>query len=288
VAGKYQLPEYGFYARTRSAEAGVVLLDGHRASFASTEKSFFADARTPIDSEPGCFIATSAVHIQKIAHRAYQLTFDWEVLKPLKSGYVPFIHIGRAATNRNERIDAQADMIFDYALLTQAGTFQSTAEIRLPPGFAPGDYAVRYGLFNPQSGDRVPLRGIEAKGRCISAGTLQIREDGDSFLPAESAANEPGLNAAGTMVDFGPLVTDGAFRLIHSEHKEWQLIPLPSNRPFKAKLRLAAFGAEKRVAKSIELIDPSCEVARVPQWSQSDGCLNLSCDSLSFGYRILF
>ncbi len=288
VAEKYQLSEYGFYARTQNAEAGVILLNGHRAAFASTKTSFFADARTPIDSEPGCFVSTGVTNIRKISPRVYQLTFEWEVLKPLKPGYVPFIHIGRAATNRNERIDAQADMIFDYSLLTQAGTFQSAAEIRLPQGFAPGDYDVRYGLFSPQNGDRIPLRGIEAKGRRISAGTLQIREDGDSCLPAESAASEPGFNAAGTMVDFGPLVTDGAFRLIHSERREWQLTPLPSNRPFNAKLRLAAFGAEKREVKSIELIDPSCDVARVPQWSQSDGWLNLTCDSLSFGYRILF
>lgn len=288
VAGKYQLPEYGFYVRTRSAEAGVVLIDGKRAAFASAKKSFFADARTPVDSETGCFISSAAVKTRKTAPRVYQLTFDWEVLKPLKSGYVPFVHIGRAATNRHERIDAQADMVFDRSLLMKTGTFQSTAEIRLPPQSPSGEYYVRYGLYNPKNGARVPMRGIEAKNRRINAGIVKISEKGDIFISAESAVNEPILNPAGTMIDFGPLVTDGAFRLLHSDHSEWQLIPLPSNRSFKAELRLTEFGAEGRVVKSVEMVDPLCDVAKVPQWSQKDGVLSISCDTLSFGYRILW
>ena len=288
VAGKYQLPEYGFYAGTRNAEAGVVLIDGKRAAFAASKKSFFADARTPVDSETGCFVSTAAVDVRKTAPRNYNLTFEWEVLKPLKPGYVPFVHIGRAPTNRHERIDAQADMVFDRSLLTKTGTFQSVSEIRLPSETPSGDYYVRYGLYNPESGDRVPLRGIEAKGRRIKAGVLRIRESGDSFLSAESTVNEPNLNPAGTMIDFGPLISDGAFLLQHADRSEWKLVPLPSNRPFRVKIRLSEFGAEKRAVKSVEMIDPLCEVAKEPQWGQKDGWLDISCDSLSFGYRILW
>ena len=288
VAGQ-QLPEYGFFVKTRKAEAGVVALNGHRAGFASSEGVYFADARPPADPEPGCRVATRVVGAERTGPRAYRLTVEWDVLAPLKPGYVPFVHVGRPSADEDERIEAQAGLEFDPALLTRAGTFKSHADVRLPAEFAPGDYLVRYGLFHRQTGERLPLRGANEARRRIRAGVLRLAPGGtDEYLLSEPAADDPDVNADSTMVDFGPVATDGAFRLLHASGRAWTLIPLPASRPFRAELRLTALDAPRAAVRSVEPIEPFYPFAKPPEWRQSGDVLTLSCDALSFGYRIVF
>ena len=288
VAEGRQLPEYGFYAKTRQAEAGVVLLGGHRAGFAKTKDAFFADARPLPDPEPGCRVETRAVSAERLGPRAYRVTVAWSVLAPLEPGYVPFVHIGRASTEEKERIEAQANLAFDLSRLTATGAFTASMEVRLPADFEPGDYFVRYGLFHRQHGDRLPLRGTEERQRRIRAGLLRITPAGDEYVLQEPLPDTPDLNFAGALVDFGPIATDGAFRLVHSDRKTWQLIPLPASRPFRAELRLAALGVPRAEVTAVEPADPFFPYAKTPEWKQSGNVLILSCDALSFGYRIVF
>ncbi len=288
VADGCMLPEYGFYVRTRKAEAGVVLLGGQRAGFAKSEGVYFADARPQPDPETGCRVETRAVSAERLSPRAYRVTVAWNVLAPLEPGYVPFVHIGRAATDDNERIEAQADLAFDLARLSQAGSFTATADIALHAGFGPGDYAVRYGLFHRKNGDRVPLRGAEERQRRIRAGVLRITPSGDEYLLQEPVPHDPDLNLAGALLDFGPVVTDGAFRLLHVDRRAWTLIPLPASRPFRADIRLSSFGAKRAPVKAVERLDPFYAFAKQPEWRQEGDTLHLSLDALSFGYRIVF
>ena len=287
VAGK-ELPEYGFYVTTAKAEAGVVRLNGRRAGFAKTGDTFFADARPLPDPESDCRVETRVVSAERLAPRAYRVTVEWNVLAPLDPGYVPFVHIGRASDDENERIEAQAGLDFDLAQLTKNGMFRATMDVRLPPDFAPGDYRVCYGLFHQKRGDRVPLRGLEEQRRRIRAGLLRITATGDEYLTEEPLADDPDVNVAGAMLDFGPLVTDGAFRLLHDHRKAWQLIPLPASRPFNAQIRLASFGKDQSKVKAVEKIDPFSAFAKEPEWAQDGEVLRLACDGRSFGYRIVF
>ena len=287
VAGQ-TLPEFGFHVQTRKAEAGVVLLDGHRAGFAKSAATFFADARPQPDPETDCRVETHVVSAARLGPRAYRVTVEWNVLAPLEPGYVPFVHIGRAATGENERIEAQANLALDLSQLTQTGSFRSSMEVRLPADFAPGDYFVRFGLFHRQHGDRAPLRGDEEQRRRIRAGILRITPTGDEYLVQEPLAHDPDLNLAGAMLDFGPVVTDGAFRLLHADSEAWQLIPLPASRPFRAEIRLAAFGAKRAKVKAVERIDPFHSFAKTPEWKQEGETIRLACDGRSFAYRIVF
>ena len=288
VAEGLTLPEYGFYAKARDAEAGVVLLGARRAGFAKTKDTFFADARPQPDPEPGCRVEARAVSAERLGPRAYRVTVEWNVLAPLEPGYVPFAHIGRAPAGADERIEEQANLAFDLSRLTTTGAFSSSMEVRLPAAFAPGDYFVRFGLFHRQRGDRAPLRGEEERRRRIRAGVLRIAEAGDEYLLREPRAENADLNLAGAMLDFGPVVTDGAFRLLHAGHDAWQLIPLPASRPFRAEIRLAALGMKRATVKALERIDPVFPAAKQPDWHQEGDTLYLSCDALSFGYRIVF
>jgi len=288
VANGFVLPQYGFFVKTAKAEAGVVRLAGRRAAFAQSEGAFFADARPQPNPEVGCRVETHVVSSERIGPRAYRVTFAWNVLAPIDPGYVPFIHIGRASETQDERIEAQAGMGIEPAQLAQAGTFQTTAEVRLPADFAAGDYFVRYGLFHAKRGDRLPVSGVEDRNRRLRGGILRITASGDEYLAEGPAGDSPDLNVAGAMLDFGAVATDGAFRLLHGERGAWQLVPLPASRPLRADIRLAAFGAKRAVVKSVEPVDPLFPFAKRPEWKQDGDVLHLSCDALSFGYRIAF
>ena len=90
------------------------------------------------------------------------------------------------------------------------------------------------------------------------------------------------------MLDFGPLVTDGAFRLLHASRRAWQLLPLPGSNPFRAELRLERLGQGRAKVKAVTRVDPLHPAAQEPEWTQDGALLRLSCDGQSFAYRIEF
>ena len=287
IADGHRLPEYGFYAQTRKATAGVVLINGHRAGFAKSEDTFFADARPRPDPEPDCRVGTRVVSAERLGLRSFRATFEWQVLAPLEPGFVPFVHIGRASSDEDERIEAQAGMVFDLERLTKTGTFRAFADVNLPKEFEAGDYLVHYGLYHAKRGDRVPLRGDEEQRRRIRGGILRITATGDEYLTEGIAPDDPDVNRAGVMLDFGPVVTDGAFRLTHANHKAWLIVPLPASRPFHAELRMTVLDQSGSTIAAVERIDPRHSCAKDPEWRQEGDVLHLSCDALSFGYRIV-
>ena len=122
--------------------------------------------------------------------------------------------------------------------------------------------------------DRLPIRGSEDQNRRMRGGILRITAAGDGYLTEEPRADNPDLNVAGAMLDFGPVITDGAFRLLHTNRKAWQLIPLPANRPFRTEIRLASFGAKRTTVKTVECLDPLFAFAKKPEWKQDGNTRN--------------
>jgi hypothetical protein len=297
VAGGTRLPEYGFYVATPGAQAGVVLIDGQRAGFAKSKKTYFADARPVHNPLRRMRVASSATAGKYLGNGAFEVTFDWNVLEPSLADYAPFVHVcddGQKSGN-GERITFQAELPFDRSLLAKAGAFTATSRITVPQNLPAGEYKIRYGLYLPGKGDRMSIRGVTDGGQRILGGVMKVEKSGDHFtggtFTLETSATDDkalGLNVDKRMLDFGPLVTDGAFRLLHADRKAWQLIPLPGSNPFRAELRLEAFGAKRAKVKAVEAVDPSNAAAKAPVWSQDGATLRLACDGQSFAYRITF
>ena len=304
VANGKMLPEYGFYAATPEAEAGIVLIDGQRAGFAKSKTAFFADARPLFNALRRVPVESSATEGRYLGNGLFEVTFRWQVLEPV-SGYVPFVHICADAQKPGnaERISFQANMPAVAGKLGQAGEFTTTARIAIPDDQPAGAYRIRYGLFRPGQGDRLSIRGLTDSGQRIRGGVMKVEKSGTAFtagsFSVEGTDNEAtalGLNASKKMLDFGPLVTDGAFRLLHpraglwpfSGRPAWQLIPLPGSNAFRADLRLAALEAKGAKVKAVEKVGPFCAAAKDPEWKQDGTALHLDCDGQSFAYRIVF
>jgi hypothetical protein len=101
-------------------------------------------------------------------------------------------------------------------------------------------------------------------------------------MQAESAVTE-----GCKMLDFGPLATDGAFRLLVGEPAAWQLVPLPGSHAFRAEIRLGELGAKGSTVRDVEMVDPHHVAARPPAWRQQGDTLVLDCDGQAFAYRIV-
>jgi hypothetical protein len=297
VADGRLLPEYGFYVDTPDAQAGVFLLDGQRAGFAQSEKALFADAR-PVHNPLRRMLVESSVKEGKyLGNGTFAVVYMWNVLDPSFSGYVPFVHVCGDAVKggSGENITFQTDMLFDRNLLARPGAFDVQARITVPPYLPAGEYKIRYGLYRPGSGDRLQIRGPSDGGSRICGGVLQVEKSGDTFtggrfVPENTRDDEKalGLNVTRKMLDFGPVVTDGAFRLLHENRQVWQLVPLPGSNPFRAEIRLAELGAKRAKVKRVEAAGPLHAAAKNPNWIQDGTTLRLFCDGNSFAYSIAF
>lgn len=310
VAG-YTLPQYGFYAKTAKARAGVVLLRGQRAGFAESDGVYFADAR-PEHGEQGD--AESHVAGAKyLGNGAFEVTFHWNFLRGNLTEYVPFIHIENASAKASEKtILFQSTVPVPPEKLVSGGDCDTVAKVEIPQNLPTGDYEILYGMFAAKTdGNRLAIRGNEvAHQRRIRGGVMRVTKkdgkfDSGTFLPAaEDAAAKArekeiavqlGLNTRRKMVDFGTVATDGAFRLICpkgdalAKTKEWQLIPLPDGHPFRAELNLAKLGVQGRrvtAVKAEPLLADDTPPAN-PEWKQEGDKLSLSCDQV-FAYHLLF
>ncbi|HRR33641.1 MAG TPA: hypothetical protein P5026_06050 [Kiritimatiellia bacterium] len=296
VANGLRLPQYGFYVQTPRAEAGVVLLDGQRAGFARSEKSYFADARPISNPLSRMNVESATVSGTYLGDGVFDMVFQWNVLNPPIEGYVPFLHIcnDQAKHGGAEQIAFQQTMQLDPAAFKRAGTFTATARLAIPASLPAGDYRIRYGLYRPGAGDRMAIRGVNDGGHRIRGGVMTVTKSGNTFtsgtftLETENENESLELNIAGKRLNFGPVATDGAFRLLHGERGAWTLIPLPGSRPFKAEITLSAFGGARARVKAVETLEAQHPAARAAEWSQDGDTLRLACDAQAFGYRIVF
>ena len=310
VAG-FTLPQYGFYAKTSNARAGVLLLRGQRAGFAESDGVYFVDAR-PEHGEQGN--AESHVSGAKyLGNGVFEVAFHWNFLRGNLTEYVPFVHIENAAAQVSEKtILFQANLVIPPEKLIAGGECDTVAKIEIPRNLPAGDYEILYGMFAAKTnGNRLRIRGNEVgRQRRIRGGVMRVTKrdgkfDSGTFLPAavdEAArAREKertawlGLNTRRKMVDFGAVATDGAFRLICpkgdalTKAKEWQLIPLPDGNQFRAELNLAKLGMQGcRItavrAEPLRMFDTQ---PANPEWKQEGDILSISCGS-DLAYHLLF
>ncbi len=95
------------------------------------------------------------------------------------------------------------------------------------------------------------------------------------------------LNTSGKLVDFGPALTNGAFRLLYKD-TDWRLIPLPGSPSFHVELRLDQLNADGRKIRDIMAENADGTIGS-PVKFQSDGqAVQFDLGDKVFACRILF
>ena len=290
----YALPVYGFLVRTPGASAAICRVDGQRVAFARSRNTFFADARPkslPVNRRK---VATQVLGGRHLGGGRFRLSVEWEVREALHEGVVPFVHICHPAADHPERIAFQGHCAIPPGALGRPGRFACDITFDFPASSAAGDHTVRYGLYNPKKGGvriapLADLDGSRVRGGIARVAVTDGRVTSWVYLAETRDEAEAELNVAGKLIDFGPLVTDGAFRLDHPKRGTWRLVPLPGSLPFEARLRLDRLGAREGArVTAVECIDPFGPETKQAAVVQREHELELRADGLCFGYRIGF
>jgi hypothetical protein len=95
---------------------------------------------------------------------------------------------------------------------------------------------VRFGLFHRRTGERTALGGWDDGTMRIYAGILTVGQDGSLRWRAPEGTRrtrELGINVSRRKIDFGGIVTDGAFRL-EARGGKLVLTPMPGSLAFSA------------------------------------------------------
>jgi hypothetical protein len=112
-----------------------------------------------------------------------------------------------------------------------------------------GEYDIRFGLFHRKSGERTALRGWDDGTMRIYGGIFTIAEDGSlrwRYDEGTARTRELGINVARKKIDFGGVVTDGAFRL-EAKGGRIVLTPMPGSLAFSAWIDPRAVGLDGKV-----------------------------------------
>ena len=224
------LPPFGFIARAGGNEAGITRRDGVISAYAKSPGVLFVDSR-PSVSESGGQVLAKVVGVEQTGNRRFRLRVDWQVVEPVTPGFKPFVHFTRETGVEGDAILFQASLNLDPAKLTEAGTYSSTGEVTVPANIdVPNAIAIRLGLFQSPGGRRLSMAGpVDHTGR-VRGGSIHL--DGTAIRwrpePPDPAVNArcERLNVNGKLIDFGPVATNGAFRLFE-DGAGWRLIPLP-------------------------------------------------------------
>ena len=288
LANGIVLPCYGYYARTRGTESGIVEKDGTRYAFARSKGGLFIDARKPAFKDAYGAVSRP-LRAEVLAPDSLRLVIAWETTRPAPD-YRPFVHLC-ADDNHHEGIVFQSYMARAEEIF-KVGAHETTIDINVPSETPAGTYLVRYGAWCPKGGARMSVGGTPSDSvRRVKGGKLVVtRADGKisgvTWRPEELtddiAARERllGVNRAGRFVECGGVKTDGSFRF-----SDWTITPLPYSDVFAAEIDLSKFGAAGRVVAGIDAVD-SENGGAAPVWSQLGNVLKVSCDAKSFAYRI--
>lgn len=287
----YRLPEYGFYAKSPKAEAGIVEIGGQRAAFAQSRDTLFVDARPPYRSGSLRPASTRVLKGEYLGDGKFKVRVEWRALEPLESGLRAFVHVCHPKDTSGEKIALQGQTTFDGELMTKAGTCEADINVMIPPDSFGGTYTLRYGLYNPgKGGYRITpagnIEGTRARGGQLKVEIVNGKILSGEYLPEGEWDHLAGLNVQGTMVDFGAVSTNGAFRLIHPADGEWLVIPLPGSIAFRATFDLAKLGCPATEA-TVEVVDPLIPDAPAPQVAIKDGMLSFQAEGTAFAYRLV-
>jgi hypothetical protein len=258
--GDQVLPRFGWVAegsgvRAYTAQRGGVLVD-----YAETRNSVFANARRAADWNVAGVrrVRPRVASLEQAGPRVFTVTYEWDVQDRLPSGLTCLVHFSRPP---KDSYDEGIAFQNDHQLALASEQWKPGSQVKdgpytvtLPESVSDGDYGWYIGLYTLTSGNRVPLLGADdGRGR-IRLGTLRVRDGGKSITLVADPLKESNrlgwysanLNSKDTLVDFGPLRTDGSV-LLKRQGPDWVLLTMPTAVPFVVELSGNRFGRPSAV-----------------------------------------
>jgi hypothetical protein len=240
------LPEFGFSARVPTPQ-GMVETSISRRQGVIVEQSrwpggLYVNGRLPVDGPRPIRLALE--RLQLGPNRTLEMKLTWHAESPIPAGWHPFIHF----VDQAGAIAFQPSQSPSQFAAPRQGTIAVVARAHLPATAKAGQsFDVRYGIYNPATGERLPLVGVDDGESRIRLGSVAL-EGAAEKLAAKWTSHraEPDLllrrlNPQGRPIDFGPVVTAGACRVTRSPAGVLVTPLVQANGPrFSARIRWSA------------------------------------------------
>jgi hypothetical protein len=240
-----RLPQYGWAAKGQGLLAYTAMCDRGICDYVETPTSIFANARNRAGALSSTAFATpEVVGVSQTSARTFAIITNWQVHRSLTGNYKLFLHfVDKDKLSVNDGIAFQANPAFAEAT-SQWNPGKVVTEgpltVQIPSSVPDGDYSIRIGLFNPKTGDRLPLGGMDDGTTRYLVGELTVRGDGTSISFTPRSVSDSRLNSAGTVISFGSVQTDGMISICE-DHGQWVLRPFPRFRNFTVLLQKSKF-----------------------------------------------
>jgi hypothetical protein len=258
------LPQYGWKAKGKGLLAYTAMCGDTICDFAETPGSLFANARNPADLVSTQAYATPTVSsLAQNGQRSFAIALNWQVNRATPSDNKMFLHFVDA-TKPSQDIVFQAGATFAQGTSEWSSgrvINQAPVSVQIPPSVPDGTYSIRVGLFDPKTGTRVSLGGVDDGSARYVVGDLTIRGGRVSFNA--TARSDGRLNSAGAVVNFGPVQTDGMVS-IRADGGQWILHPYPRSRAFTVLLQSSKFAMPTSVRAdggSVAMLKPIAQGA---------------------------
>jgi len=255
------LPQYGWEAKGKGLLAYTALCGHTICDFAQTPGSLFANARNPADTGSTQAYATPAVAgVAQTGFRSFAVTLNWQVNRATPRDNKLFLHFVDATKPGQDIVFQGTANLAQGTSQWSPGTViaQAPVPVQIPSSVPDGTYSVRVGLFNPKTGTRVPLGGVDDGTSRYVVGDLTVSAAGTRISFKTTAGSDDRLNTAGAVVDFGPVQTDGMVS-IRADGGQWVLRPYPRSRDFTVLLQSSKFAMPSSVRAdggSVGLLKP--------------------------------
>ena len=291
VAGKV-LPQYGYCATNGAVASSIERIQGVIVEQSKAPGRWYFSPRTH-DPDPRLAITPLAGEVKYLGEGRLTLTVDWHAKRPAPKDLHVFLHFDRKAKDsRWDRIIFQGD-IGRRPTSKWQGTVRTTHTVEIPGDAAPGAYKIRVGLWDPGDHRRYALGGDDDGTTRIRLGQLILEGKTGQITGlrlikhAHAPAPQPRTNAADAPIDFGPVTTDGPFRLLLAAGS-LTLIPLPDAPSLAAGLRLDRLGLPGQRPRGLTAYSRNGETVRPVPFSHKGGVVTFATKAGEFRYQMSF
>ena len=214
------LPPFGFVARNGDIESAVERIGGAIVERSAAPDCLYFNGRG-FDSDRRLPVRPSLGEFEYKGGRQFSLSVHWDVTGGIGKDFTVFVHFEEPSETRKEEKLLASGVDPKPGTSGWAGriTTGQNQTVTVPEDFPPGEYDILAGLYDRPSGQRQVLIGDETGDRRYRIGRLRIEGNekeiasialGEAPKPVEEPER---MNPARKVIDFGPAVTWGAFRL---------------------------------------------------------------------------
>jgi hypothetical protein len=244
------IPQYGWAAKGTDLIAYTAFCGTTICDYAETSTSVFANARNQQDAQISSnYAAPSITSLKQGNGKSFTITYAWKAFRSLgaSTDYTAFVHF----VDDSKVTATDPGIIFqdDHAPAVPTSEWSpgqvitdGPFNVETPSAMPDGTYSIRVGLYDRSSGIRLPLYGNNDGTERYIVGYITISNGGSriSFTPPPPPSTDSRLNAAGTLVTFPTVKTDGMVS-IKQQKGRWVLRPFPRFRNFTVLLSSSKF-----------------------------------------------